>query len=117
MNPTFTAGINIAIKVPPHEYDATVRFYGEILGMPKRRDYAPAIVFDFGGKNLWLDKVDGLSQAEVWLEIYTDDLAAADRYLEKHGVVRRDEIETLPDGFHGFWVTNAAGIIHLVSKE
>jgi hypothetical protein len=68
-------------------------------------------------KNLWLDKVDGLSQAETWLEIYTDDVEAADRYLKKHGVVRRDEIEKLPDGFNGFWITNAAGIIHLVCKE
>ena len=35
--------------------------------------------------------------------------------MSQHGVVRRDEVEKLPDGFNGFWVCNPAGIIHLVS--
>jgi hypothetical protein len=56
----------------------------------------PEIIFYFGGKHLWLDKVDVLRQ----LEAYIDDVAAAERYFEKDGVVRRDEIEKLPDGFN-----------------
>lgn len=91
MKPKFTAGRNIAIKIPPHEYDATVRFYEGILDLSKIGDYAPEIVFDFDGKNLWLDKIDGLSQAETWLEIYTDDGEAAERYLKStmsFGVIR-----------------------------
>ena len=117
MKPKFTAGRNIAIKIPPHEYDATVRFYQDILGLSKLPNYAPDIVFEFGDKNLWLDKVDGLSHTETWFEIYADDLKEAARYLDKQGVVRRDEIEKLPDNFKGFWITNAAGIIHLVYGE
>jgi hypothetical protein len=84
------------------------------MGFARLRDYLPDIVFEFGDKNLWFDKVDGLSQAETWFEIYTDDLAASERYFDKEGVVRRDEIENLPDGFKGFWITNVAGVIHLV---
>jgi hypothetical protein len=61
MKPKFTAGRNIGIKLPPHEYDATVRFYEGILGLSKIGDYTPEIVFDLDGKNLWLDKIDGLS--------------------------------------------------------
>ncbi|HBR99063.1 MAG TPA: hypothetical protein DD979_17040 [Gammaproteobacteria bacterium] len=30
--PRFQAGRNIAMKVPPHQYDATVRFYRDTLG-------------------------------------------------------------------------------------
>jgi hypothetical protein len=33
MKPKLAAGRNIAMKVPPHAYDATVRFYGEVLGL------------------------------------------------------------------------------------
>ncbi len=117
MKPEFTAGRNIAIKIPPHEYDATVRFYEDILGLPKLPGFAPDVVFEFGDKNLWLDKVDGLSQAETWFEVYADDLEAAAIYLDKKGVVRRDEIEKLPENFEGFWITNAAGLIHLVCSE
>jgi hypothetical protein len=32
-------------------------------------------------------------------------------------VVRRDEIEPLPEGFKGFWISNPANIIHLISQE
>ena len=75
------------------------------------------IVFEFEGKNLWLDKVAGLSQAETWFEIYMDDLEAAAQFFDQNDIVRRDEIENLPADFKGFWITNAANIIHLVSAE
>ena len=32
---TFEAGDNIAMKIPPHQYDATVRFYRDILRLPQ----------------------------------------------------------------------------------
>ena len=117
MKPKFTAGRNIAIKIPPHEYDATVQFYANVLGLSRLLKFAPDVVFEFGDKNLWLDKVGGLSQAETWFEVCADDLGAAARHMNSHGVVRRDEIEKLPDDFEGFWITNPAGIIHLVCRE
>ena len=66
---------------------------------------------------MWVDKVDGLSRAEVWLELNTDDIKGAADHLGSAGVVRRDEIEKLPEGFEGFWIQNPASIIHLVTKE
>jgi hypothetical protein len=113
----FKAGRNIAMKVPSHLYEATVAFYRDVIALPPLTAHDPAVVFAFGDKQLWIDRVPFLSQAEVWLEVVTDDLAAAETALEDWGVVRCDEIEPLPDGFHGFWIANPASIIHLVAQE
>jgi len=78
---------------------------------------SPSVVSDFCDKRLWLDRVDHLSQAEFWLEIQTDDVEAAAEYLDSQGVVGRDEIEPLPEDFRGIWISNPAGIIHLISQE
>ena len=77
MKPNFSSGKNIAIKVPTHEYDKMVTFYGVVLGLKRKDANAPdsfeSVTFEFGDKNLWIDKVSGISQAEVWLEIETDN--------------------------------------------
>lgn len=116
MAPRFTGGPNIAVKVPPHLHEATVRFYRDVVGLEPLHDQAPYTCFAFGASRLWVDRVPGLSQAEVWLELVADDLAAAARHLKAAGVVRRDEIEPLPVGFEGFWIASPAAIIHLVSQ-
>ncbi|MBS7662419.1 hypothetical protein I0D00_10795 [Pseudomonas lalucatii] len=113
----FTAGRNIAMKIPPHQYDATVQFYREVLGLREISEHAPAVGFHFGANNLWLDRVAGLSQAETWLEVITDDIEAASAHLEAAGVVRCDEIEPLPQGMQAFWISSPAAIIHLVCKD
>lgn len=114
MAPKFRASRNMAMKVPAHEYSQTVAFCRDIIGLPMIAEEAPSVVFQFGDKRLWLDKVDQLSQAEIWLEICADDLRAAEKYLDKRGIVRRDEIEPLPEDFEGFWIAYPANIIHLV---
>jgi catechol 2,3-dioxygenase-like lactoylglutathione lyase family enzyme len=111
----FKPGQNIAMKIPPHEFEKAVSFYRDILGLRQLKRPGPSPAFDFGGKTLWLDKVDALSQAEVWLEVVTDDVQAAASHFAGLGIVRRDEIEKLPEGFNGFWIANPAGIIHLVA--
>lgn len=115
--PMFTAGRNIAMKVPPHLYEATVQFYRDVLGLREITQHAPSVGFEFGSNNLWIDKVAGISQAETWLEVLTDDIEAAAEHLKAAGVVRRDEIEPLPQGFNAFWVSSPASIIHLVCKD
>ncbi|OOG23724.1 hypothetical protein B1C78_10605 [Thioalkalivibrio denitrificans] len=110
--PVFRGGRNIAMKVPPHLYDATVRFYRDVIGLPVIE--APSAVFEFGACRLWIDSVDGVSQAELWLELNTDNVKAAAAHLKSAGVVRRDEIEPLPEGFEGYWISSPASIIHLV---
>jgi catechol 2,3-dioxygenase-like lactoylglutathione lyase family enzyme len=113
----FSAGHNIAMKVPPHLYEATLQFYREVLGLKEITKHAPSVGFEFGSNNLWIDRVAGMSQAETWLEIVTNDIAAASEHLKAAGVVRCDEIEPLPEGFKGFWVSSPASIVHLVCKD
>jgi catechol 2,3-dioxygenase-like lactoylglutathione lyase family enzyme len=115
----FAGGRNIAMKVPPHVWEATVRFYRDVVGL-KVIEHAPTVPpsvgFEFGANQLWIDRVDGLSQAEIWLELIASDVQAAASHLESAGIVRRDEIEPLPEGFEGFWIRSPASIIHLVSR-
>lgn len=113
----FTAGKNIAMKIPPHLYEATIQFYRDVLGLKEITKHAPSISFEFGSNNLWIDRVTGISQAEIWLEVVTSDLEAAAALLAEAGVVRCDDIEPLPGGFQGFWVSSPASIIHLVCKD
>ena len=120
MKPEFSAGKNIAIKVPTHEFNQTVAFYRDILGLPMMDATSPdqfdSVTFEFGDKNLWIDKTSGISQAEVWLEIDTPDIQQAEAYLAQQGCSRRDDIEPLPDDFKGFWISSPSNIIHLINQ-
>lgn len=113
----FTAGRNIAMKVPPHLWEATVWFYRDVVGLKEIKKHAPAVGFEFGASQLWIDRVPDLSQAEIWLELITNDVSAASDHLKSAGVVRCDEIEPLPEGLNAFWVSSPAAIIHLVCKD
>ena len=115
----FAGGRNIAMKIPPHLWEETVQFYREVLSLKVVEHSATvpqSVAFEFGANRLWIDRVDGLSQAELWLELTAGDIQEAGEHLKSAGVVRRDEIEPLPAGFEGFWIQNPAAIIHLVSK-
>jgi len=118
--PVFTPGKNIAMKVPVHEYEKTISFYKDILGFEKVGSPLPdsfeSVAFRFGDKNLWIDKIEGISQAEIWLEVVTDDIETAAKYCEENHCVRRDEVEQLPVGLRGFWISNPANIIHLITE-
>ena len=120
MKPNFSPGKNIAIKVPTHEYDKMVTFYGVVLGLKRKDANAPdsfeSVTFEFGDKNLWIDKVSGISQAEVWLEIETDNAVEARKYLESESCAIRNEIEPLPSSFNGFWLSSPSNTIHLVNE-
>lgn len=121
MKPKFTPGRNIAIKVPPNQFEQTVSFYRDVLGLEPINRSSPdpydSVPFRFGDKTLWIDRICSLRQAEIWLEIQADDIDLAKAYLEKANIARRDEIEPLPEGFSGFWISSPSDIIHLVTKE
>jgi hypothetical protein len=102
------------MKVPAHEFDSTLKFYRDIIRLPVVSSYAPATVFEFGDKRLWIDKENHLSQAELWLELETEVPERAKQYLVENGVIIRDDIEELPSDLNGFWIANPANIIHLV---
>lgn len=114
--PAFRPGTNIALKMPPGEYDGLVAFYRDILGFEVIATRPDSTVFRFGEKRLWVDRVPTLSQGEVWLEVQAEDVRAAATWFGARGIARRDEIEPLPDGFDGFWIAAPAGMIHLVSR-
>lgn len=80
--PQFSGGRNIAMKVPPHVWEETVTFYRDILGLRQIDTHLPEVVFAFGANQLWIDKVDGLSQAELWLEITTDGCCSCRRSFQ-----------------------------------
>jgi catechol 2,3-dioxygenase-like lactoylglutathione lyase family enzyme len=101
----FAGGRNIALKIPAHEYDDMVHFYREVLGLKQLRDQLPSTAFEFGANLLWLDRVETMTQAEIWLELRTPDTAEAARHLAGSNVARCDAVEKLPDGFDGFWIS------------
>ena len=111
------AGNNIAMKVPARQLEETVRFYSEVIGLPRVEEERPSAVFEFGWQRLWIDSREDLECTEVWLELVAADVEEAARYLAAQRVMRRDEVEVLPTGFTGFWISNPAGVIHLVSGK
>ncbi|MFZ0242986.1 MAG: hypothetical protein WAL90_15185 [Desulfobacterales bacterium] len=70
----FTGGRNIAMKVPPHQFEETVRFYRDVLGLEERSREKSSVCFAFGSNRLWIDRTPSFSQAEIWLEVVTDDI-------------------------------------------
>ncbi len=116
MTPEFTGGPNIAIKTPSHQFEATVGFYRDVLGLEEVETSGESVSFRFGANRLWVDCVPQLSKAEVWLEVATDNVEAAAKYLSERGVIRRDEVEALPGSVRGFWVCDAASNIILIHE-
>jgi hypothetical protein len=112
--PRFSGGANIAIKCPAHTYEQMVAFYRDTLALPLIEEETDGCIFQFGPNRLWIDKVPNLSHPDIWLEIETNDTDAASSFLNVHGVARRDEVENLREDFNGFFVSDPAGIIHLV---
>jgi len=119
MDLEFQPGRNIAMKIPTHEYQATLGFYRDVLRFKELTTAEPGSTprFEFGDKVLWLDCVPALSQAEIWLEVVASDIGTAAEYLRAQGCHRRDEIEPLPEGFQAFWISSPSNIIHLVSLK
>lgn len=109
-------GINIAMKVPPHQYRATIAFYRDVIGLKPFDAKAPPVGFELGPNRLWIDEAPGMSQAEVWLELFSDDFPGAAAHLAKAGVTRCDAIEQLEEGFKGGWIVNPANIVHMVRE-
>ena len=82
--------------------------------MPLIEEEADGCIFQFGPNRLWIDRVPNLSHPDIWLELETNDTEAAASYLKINGVPRRDEVEQLREDFDGFWISDPAGVIHLV---
>ena len=105
------------MKVPCTDFAATIHFYEKVIGLAVCERADDSVAFWFGSNRLWIDSVPTIQRSEVWLEIRADDIAAASDHLERHGVERCDEIESLPEGLPAFWIKNPAGVVHLVSEQ
>jgi hypothetical protein len=44
----------MALKVPPHLYEATLRFYRDVLGLREIATHAPSVGFEIGANQLWI---------------------------------------------------------------
>ncbi|WP_432071134.1 VOC family protein [Streptomyces sp. AA1529] len=123
--PEFTAGLNIAMKIPKAQYEATVVFYRDTLGFDVREEdvsYAPTVSrthsVRFGPNTLWLDRVDNYSLPDLWLQLHTDDLDAATAALAGTGIRPCDEVEPLHNlESRTHWIKNPAGVVHLLAES
>jgi len=106
----FKGGNNIALKIPKFKYNETVHFYKEVIKLPYLGFISESHAFQFGDNTLWLDCMENYSQADVWLEIQTDNMKAAETYLHENHINRRDEIE-LHENSDGYWVSDPCGTI------
>lgn len=106
-------GKNIAIKVPRHKWQETVVFYRDKVGLKVARELTNSVGFVFGEMTLWVDRVERQSQADVWLELFTED---PDRALDHLESPQRDELEPL-DGVTGHWTSDPAGVVLLLRNE
>lgn len=122
MNPQFRGGHNLAMKLPKAQFEATVAFYRDALNLEVTEvpsaslegTVAQSMRVQFGPVTLWLDRVDNYAHAEVWLELLTDDVKTATQHLTQHGVPTQDELEAFPAGLQAHWISNPAGIPHIV---
>lgn len=114
--PRIGAGRNIALKAPAREFDRIVAFYRDAVGLPVLRDDETSVTFEFGAMRLWIDRVPALSQAELWLELETDDLEEASARLAAAGAARCDEIEPLPADLTAGWIAAPGGVVHLLAE-
>ncbi|MFI6284629.1 VOC family protein [Streptomyces sp. NPDC051018] len=122
--PEFTPGLNIAMKIPKAQYEATVAFYRDTLGFDVKEDdasNAPTVSrthsVRFGPITLWLDCVDAYSRHDLWLQVHTDDLDAAREKLAGIGIHPCDEVEPLVNlDTRTHWVKNPTGVVHLLTE-
>lgn len=117
----FEGGINIAIKIPKSKYQETVNFYRDVLKfqVEEKPIDIPTVSrthkVNFGKNVLWLDCVDNYTHSETWLELNTEDVENAKRYLKSKGVETVDELEQIPDTMH--WIMDPAGTVFIVSRK
>ncbi|RZK38955.1 MAG: hypothetical protein EOO90_20505 [Pedobacter sp.] len=121
MNPTFEAGINIAIKIPKHKYEKTVAFYRDILKLPveekpiKNPTVSRTHEVKFGHNIIWLDCVDSFTRSETWLQLTVPNIEEATEYLLSNDVIPCDEIEEIPENMH--WIMDPAGTVSNLQEK
>ncbi len=102
----FEAGNNITLRIPKEHYEATLRFYRDILLLDveeKPTDHPAgslAAKVQFGNSTLWLNRMDETAQPDTWLQLRTNDITAALNYLQANGITSEDMQGAAPEGMH-----------------
>jgi predicted enzyme related to lactoylglutathione lyase len=121
MDTKFEGGINIAIKIPKRKYDETVAFYRDILKLQVEEEPIenPTVSrtnkVKFGNNIVWLDCVDNYTQPEIWLELKTNNVDNATRYLKLNGTDTCDELEKIPENMH--WIMDPSGTVFILNED
>ena len=64
MSAAFEGGVDVAMKVPPHQYQPVLNFYRDVVGL-KEIGNEGTRGFELGPIRLWIDESPGMSQAET----------------------------------------------------
>lgn len=121
MDVRFAGGINIAVKIPKAQYDATVAFYRDTLKLDvvEKPIDNPTVSrtheVKFGSNVMWLDCVDNYTHSETWLELRTNDVDTAVAHLKANGTATQDELEQIPENMH--WITDPAGTVFILGQN
>eukprot|EP01064_Diplonema_japonicum_P039610 TRINITY_DN9981_c0_g2_i1.p2 TRINITY_DN9981_c0_g2~~TRINITY_DN9981_c0_g2_i1.p2 ORF type:complete len:363 (+),score=127.25 TRINITY_DN9981_c0_g2_i1:34-1122(+) len=112
----FSGGNNFAIKCPYPKYESTVAFYREVLGLKVVHYCKNCCKIQWNDKmSLWIDCVETICTPVIWLEVSTASTEAARAYLKgRKRVSLRPEVETLPPGVDGFWISPPNDMVHLI---
>jgi len=97
-----------------------VRFYRDVVGfreLTNPTDGGPDSEGSSSGPcGCGIDRGVGVSQAELWLQLTTEDTTAAARHMAAAGVVRAATTSSLcRRGASALWISSPAPIVHLVS--
>ena len=97
MQPSFITGVDF-VAVPTNDFDASVEFYGSVLGLPqgKRWGSMPAMEFQAGSLTIAVMDPTAFGQEfrphSVPLALQVDDVAAARDHLKQQGVTFVNEM-------------------------
>jgi len=95
--PSFITGVDF-VTVPTNDFDASVEFYGNVLGLPqvKRWGSMPAMEFQAGSLTIAVMDPTAFGQEfrphSVPLAFQVDDVAAARDHLKAQGVTFVNEM-------------------------
>jgi predicted enzyme related to lactoylglutathione lyase len=89
--PTFITGVDF-VTVPTDDFEASVHFYGTVLGLPAGKRWGDRPAAEFQAGNLTLAVMDPTAFGQEFrphslpIALQVDDVAAAREHLEAQGV-------------------------------
>jgi predicted enzyme related to lactoylglutathione lyase len=88
---TYVTGVDF-VTIPAQDFEASERFYGDVLGLPRGKRWGDMPAREFQAGNLTLAVMDPTAFGQefrphaVPIALHVDDVAAAREHLEAQGV-------------------------------